>query len=121
MAALLAPGFADPVLGTQSVFRRVMDAIARPGLVCSLPDTVAPPLPLSRGAVALAALRLPQAVPGIDLSGAVRTVTRTPAEAVGLNVRGEILRGRRADLIRVRAINDVAAVRSVWRGGRRVA
>ncbi|MEA2945875.1 MAG: alpha-D-ribose 1-methylphosphonate 5-triphosphate diphosphatase, partial [Alphaproteobacteria bacterium] len=57
----------------------------------------------------------------IDLAAAIRTVTKTPAEAVGLADRGEIAIGKRADLIRVRVAHDVPAVRSVWRGGLRVA
>ena len=52
---------------------------------------------------------------------AVRTVTKTPAEAVGLADRGEIASAKCADFIRVRAVDDIAAVRCVWRGGRRVA
>jgi len=69
----------------------------------------------------MAALRLPTAVPAIDLPAAVRTVTKTPAEAVGLLDRGEITPGRRADLIRVRVVHDVPAVRCVWLCGQRVA
>ncbi len=69
----------------------------------------------------MAALCLPKAVPEITLSAAIRTVTKTPAEAVGLVDRGEIAIGKRADLIRVHVAGDVPAVRSVWRGGRRVA
>ena len=69
----------------------------------------------------MAALRLPQAVADIELAAAVRMVSKTPAEAVGLRDRGEIAVGKRADLIRVRLAHDVPAVRSVWRGGRRVA
>jgi alpha-D-ribose 1-methylphosphonate 5-triphosphate diphosphatase len=69
----------------------------------------------------LAALRLPQTVPGIDLPAAVRTVSKTPAEAVGLTDRGEIIAGKRADIIRVRSTEAAAAVRSVWREGNRVA
>jgi alpha-D-ribose 1-methylphosphonate 5-triphosphate diphosphatase len=69
----------------------------------------------------LGALRLPQVAPEIDLAAAVRTVSKTPAEAVGLSDRGEIAVGKRADLIRVHAKGDIAAVRSVWRCGRRVA
>jgi alpha-D-ribose 1-methylphosphonate 5-triphosphate diphosphatase len=68
----------------------------------------------------MAALRLPQVAP-IDLAAAVRTVTKTPAEAVGLYDRGEVAPGKRADLICVRLVDDIAAVRCVWRGGRRVA
>jgi len=69
----------------------------------------------------LAALQLPQHVPGIDLATAVATVTRTPAEAVGLSDRGEIAVGKRADLIRVHVAGDLPVVRSVWREGYRVA
>src|SRR3981189_3526672 len=69
----------------------------------------------------MAALQLPQRVPAIDLASAVRTVTKTPAEAVGLADRGEIAVGKRADLIRVHVAHDVPAVRSVWREGHRVA
>ena len=69
----------------------------------------------------MAALYLPKAVPGISLAAAIRTVSKTPAEAVGLHDRGEIAVGKRADLIRVRVVGDVPAVRSVWCGGRRVA
>jgi alpha-D-ribose 1-methylphosphonate 5-triphosphate diphosphatase len=69
----------------------------------------------------MAGLCLPKAVPGLGLPEAIRTVTKTPAEAVGLMDRGEIAVGKRADLIRVRVAHDVPAVRSVWRAGRRVA
>lgn len=69
----------------------------------------------------MAAMQLPRHVPAIDLASAVRTVTKTAAEAVGLNDRGEVAVGKRADLIRVHVAHDVPAVRSVWREGRRVA
>ncbi|RWC89053.1 MAG: phosphonate C-P lyase system protein PhnH [Mesorhizobium sp.] len=49
-------GFADPVFNAQTVFRAVMDAMARPGSVQPLPALARPPAPLSAtsGAVALA-------------------------------------------------------------------
>ena len=69
----------------------------------------------------IAALRLPEMADNYDLPAAIRTVSKTPAEVVGLSDRGDIAVGKRADMIRVhRADNDVA-VRSVWSGGRRVA
>src|SRR3981081_1344272 len=69
----------------------------------------------------MAALQLPQLAPAIALAAAIRTVTKTPAEAVGLADRGEIAIGKRADLIRVHVARDIPVVRSVWREGHRVA
>lgn len=69
----------------------------------------------------MAAMQMPLAVPGIDLAAAVRTITKTPAEAVGFTDRGEIVQGKRADLIRVHLAGDIPAVRSVWLAGTRVA
>ena len=69
----------------------------------------------------MGALQLPDRIPAITLPQAVRTVTKAPAEAVGLNDRGEIVSGKRADLIRVRVAAGVPMVRSVWRAGQRVA
>lgn len=67
----------------------------------------------------MAAFQLPQHNNGIDLPTALATVTRTPARAVGLDDRGEIAVGKRADLVRVRT-GEVPVVRTVWREGRRV-
>ena len=48
-------------------------------------------------------------------------MTATPAERIGLDDRGEIAPGRRADLVRVRLVGDLPLVVSVWREGRRIA
>jgi len=69
----------------------------------------------------MAVLRLPDTVPTIDLAAAVRTVSKTPAQAVGFDDRGEIAVGKRADLIRVHVVREVPVVRTVWRRGSRVA
>jgi alpha-D-ribose 1-methylphosphonate 5-triphosphate diphosphatase len=89
--------------------------LAREGLLDILSSDYIP------SSLLMAALQLPQHVPAIDLASAVRTVTKTPAEAVGLADRGEIAIGKRADLIRVHVARDIPVVRSVWREGRRVA
>jgi alpha-D-ribose 1-methylphosphonate 5-triphosphate diphosphatase len=72
-------------------------------------------------ALLLAPLRLPDVVPQFDLPAAIRTVTRTPAHAVGLTDRGEIAVGKRADLVRVYSRAGASTARMVWREGRRVA
>jgi alpha-D-ribose 1-methylphosphonate 5-triphosphate synthase subunit PhnH len=51
---MLAPGFSDPVLASQAVFRTVMEALARPGGVAAIDATVAAPAPLGIAAAALA-------------------------------------------------------------------
>lgn len=63
---------------------------------------------------------LPQRVEGLDLSRALATVTANPARAAGLDDRGEIAPGKRADLVRVAANAPLPVVRGVWREGQRV-
>jgi len=60
-------------------------------------------------------------VEGIDLPAAVAMVSATPARTVGLDDRGAIDPGLRADIVRVRRPSGVPVVRSVWRQGKRVA
>jgi len=69
----------------------------------------------------MAALQLPARIPSIDLAAAIRTVSKAPAEAVGLCDRGEIAPGKRADLLRVRVAGGVPMVRTAWLCGKRVA
>ncbi len=73
------------------------------------------PFSLIQGAFMLA-----ETVEGVSLNQAINMVSKTPAEAVGLNDRGEIEVGRRADLVRVSTEDEVPVVRSVWREGMRV-
>ena len=68
-----------------------------------------------------AAFILPQRVDSITLPQALATVTRNPAEAAGLDDRGVIAPGKRADLVRVSLISGQPVVRAVWRAGIRVA
>jgi alpha-D-ribose 1-methylphosphonate 5-triphosphate diphosphatase len=64
--------------------------------------------------------KLPQSGTGISLPQAVRFASFNPARAVGLADRGEIAPDRRADLVRVRVLDDSPIVRSVWSEGERV-
>jgi alpha-D-ribose 1-methylphosphonate 5-triphosphate diphosphatase len=68
-----------------------------------------------------AAFQLADEVEGIDLPKAIATVTSTPARAIGLDDRGSLETGRRADLVQIRLVGNVPIVRGVWREGRRVA
>lgn len=77
-------------------------------------------IPCSR-VLLIAALRLPEMVTRYDLPAAIRTVSKTPAEIVGLSDRGEIATGKRADLIQVHRVDNAAAARRVWSRGDRVA
>ena len=56
-----------------------------------------------------------------DLPQLVQMVTSTPANAAGLQDRGQLATGLNADLIRVRPHGRTAHVISVWRNGRQVA
>jgi alpha-D-ribose 1-methylphosphonate 5-triphosphate diphosphatase len=89
--------------------------LAREGLLDILSSDYIP------SSLLMGALQLPQHVAAIDLAAAVRTVTKAPAEAVGLHDRGELAVGKRADVIRVHIARDIPVVREVWREGQRVA
>jgi alpha-D-ribose 1-methylphosphonate 5-triphosphate synthase subunit PhnH len=54
-ALAIEGGFADPLLGSQSVFRALMDALAQPGVVRPISVFVQPPSPLT---IELAAVAL---------------------------------------------------------------
>ncbi|MCL2874896.1 MAG: amidohydrolase family protein, partial [Betaproteobacteria bacterium] len=56
----------------------------------------------------------------ITLTKALETVTVNPAKAVGLDDRGELTPGKRADAVQVRLADGIPVVRAVWRAGRRV-
>lgn len=58
---------------------------------------------------------------GFTLPDAVATVTANPAEVTGLDDRGVVDAGKRADLIRVAVVDGLPVVRAVWREGQRVA
>ncbi len=63
---------------------------------------------------------LPERVEGLSLSQALAMVTLNPAKAAGLEDRGQIAIGKRADLVRVRRAGPLPVVHGVWREGHRV-
>lgn len=65
---------------------------------------------------------LADTVDAITLPRAIAMVTANPARTVGLDDRGRLAEGLRADIVRVRrGPEDVPVLRSVWNTGRRVA
>lgn len=58
---------------------------------------------------------------GLSLADAVGKVTSRPAAMAGFADRGEIVAGKRADLVRVRLVGDTPSVMAVWREGERIA
>jgi alpha-D-ribose 1-methylphosphonate 5-triphosphate diphosphatase len=94
---------------SQSGNVRALDAVHQ-GLADCLCADYAP------AAMLAAAFRLP-AVSALSLSEAVRMVTRAPALAAGLEDRGQIAPGLRADLIAVREVDRLPQVTHVWRAG----
>ena len=67
------------------------------------------------------ALILEENIDAISLPEAIAMVTRNPADAAGLDDRGEIAPGKRADLVQVRQLEHAPHIRQVWRCGKRVA
>ncbi|MDD1964410.1 alpha-D-ribose 1-methylphosphonate 5-triphosphate diphosphatase [Pseudomonas putida] len=59
-------------------------------------------------------------VTGAGLAKAVTTVSLAPARSAGLNDRGEIRVGLRADLIHARAVGTLPVIQQVWRQAKRV-
>ena len=55
-----------------------------------------------------------------DCARGVATVTAAPAAAAGLEDRGRIAPGLRADLVRLREVGDLVTTRGTWSAGRRV-
>ncbi|BFN26074.1 alpha-D-ribose 1-methylphosphonate 5-triphosphate diphosphatase [Pseudomonas sp. SCT] len=67
-----------------------------------------------------AALGLAEQDNGYDLPQAIATISLAPARAAGLDDRGEIAVGLRADLVQAQVHNGQPVIGQVWRQGRRV-
>jgi alpha-D-ribose 1-methylphosphonate 5-triphosphate diphosphatase len=57
----------------------------------------------------------------IGLPAAVATITDAPARMLKMADRGRIEAGLRADLVRIRPLDGLPVVRTVWRAGERIA
>ncbi len=57
---------------------------------------------------------------GLPLPETVAMVSTNPARVLGMGDRGLLAPGKRADLVRVRLVDDQPVVMNVWRGGRRL-
>ncbi len=56
-----------------------------------------------------------------DMARGVATVTQTPAQAVGIDDRGQLATGLRADIIRFGMVENVPVLKTVWSQGTQVA
>lgn len=88
-------------------------ALAEEGLLDILSSDYAP------SALLMAAVRL--GLEHQDLALGLRTVTAAPADAIGLDDRGRIAPGLRADLIRFSLSEGLPILHETWVRGRRVA
>jgi alpha-D-ribose 1-methylphosphonate 5-triphosphate diphosphatase len=87
--------------------------LARRGILDILSSDYVP------GSLIHGAFLLAQGDHGIDLCDAVALVSRNPARAVGLDDRGALAPELRADIVRIRVIEGLPLIRTVWRGGDR--
>ena len=97
---------------SQSGSMKALDAIEAGVADCLCAD-------YSPAALIVAVMKLPS-LTDIDLASAVRLVTFNPAKAAGLNDRGEIAVGKRADLIMVDMPAGLPQVSRVWLKGQTV-
>jgi alpha-D-ribose 1-methylphosphonate 5-triphosphate diphosphatase len=94
---------------SQSGSMKALDAVKENVADCLCAD-------YAPAALIVAIFRLPE-LAGISLADAIRLVTINPARAAGLDDRGSITVGKRADLVSVVHINGLAQASSVWTKG----
>lgn len=90
------------------------EELARAGVLNILSSDYVP------ASLLMGAFGLAERIEGYGLARALRTVTLDPARAAGLDDRGAIAAGQRADLVRIHVSDQMPVVREVYRGGRRV-
>ena len=90
------------------------EALARDGVLDILSSDYVP------SSLIMGAFDLARRIDGYGLPRAIRTVSLNPARATGLQDRGEIAQGQKADLVRVRLVDEQPVVREVFRDGIRI-
>lgn len=95
---------------SQSGSMKALDAVKENVADCLCAD-------YAPAALIVAIFRLPE-LAGISLADAIRLVSINPARAAGLDDRGSIAIGKRADLVAVAHINGLAQASSVWTAGK---
>ena len=95
---------------SQSGSMKALDAVKENVADCLCAD-------YAPAALIVAIFRLPE-LAGISLADAIRLVSINPARAAGLDDRGVIAIGKRADLVSVVHINGLAQASSVWTAGK---
>jgi alpha-D-ribose 1-methylphosphonate 5-triphosphate diphosphatase len=90
------------------------ETLAREGLLHILSSDYVP------ASLFMGAFELHRRIDDLGLPAALRTVTLQPARATGLNDRGCIRPGMRADLVRIVVPQHLPVVREVYRAGCRV-
>jgi alpha-D-ribose 1-methylphosphonate 5-triphosphate diphosphatase len=107
-------GSPNLVLGRSHSGNVSAQELARCGLLDALASDYVPSS-LLHGAFLLAETT------AMPLHEAILMVSLSPARMVGLDDRGSIETGKRADLVRVRKVQGLPLPLMVWRGGKRVA
>ena len=106
----------DPITPRDiSGFTSLDDWLAEEGILDILSSDYVP------GSLLVAAFALKDVAALGGLPAAINLVTRNPARATGLEDRGTISVGKRADLIRVHMAGQHPVAREVWRNATRVA
>ena len=101
MSTALTPGFADPVADAQACFRAVLDAMAHPGQVQSVPF-VAPPAPLCTAAAAVVLTLVDQDAP-LSLDPA----TAAAASWISFHTGVSIVEANAADFVLAQSLPDL--------------
>jgi alpha-D-ribose 1-methylphosphonate 5-triphosphate diphosphatase len=110
----IVAGSPNLVLGRSHSGNISVEELARLGLLDSLASDYAPSSLLYSAFLMVRKL-------GFALHEAIKIISLNPSRLVGLDDRGSIEVGKRADLVRVKEVDGVPLITMVWRQGVRIA